>query len=93
MTIGPFAATPVPVLSNNGTATVASGTNPSVSVPHGLTATPGLVLVTPTSVWQGGTSYYLSAIGATSFTINVVGTVSGNVTFNWMARVGVPEVE
>jgi len=66
---------------NSGTATITAAT--SVVVPHGLTATPVQIQVTP----QGnpGGVWWVSTVGATSFQINIA--VSGTVGFYWAARI------
>lgn len=69
----------------------AQNTNTQV-VTHSFGSTPTAVVLTPTAVWEaGGTGamWYVTAIGATTFTVNVklMGGASGTVTVTgtWMA--------
>jgi len=71
------------VTENSGTATIAAGTT-SVTVAHGLAATPTKVLVTPRAdigdVW-------VSARDATNITINCDTAPVGDVIVDWYAEV------
>lgn len=62
-----------------GTDTIAD-TNSTVNVTHGLGATPSAVVVTP----DGDERLWVTAIGATTFTVNRSGT-SGARGFSWLA--------
>ena len=67
------------VTSNGGvTSAIATGT----TVTHGLSVTPEIVLVT--ALDSGPTNIYVTAIGATTFTVNYGG--GGTHTFAWEAR-------
>jgi hypothetical protein len=67
------------VNANGGvTSAIATGT----TVAHGLAVTPTIVTITPTS--NGPTNAYVSAIGASTFTINYGG--GGTHTFAWEAK-------
>ena len=67
---------------NWGTATINAGTTKVVS--HGLSTTPTIVNVTPTSDIGSGIRYWVDTITATQFTINASGTVTK--TFYWNAK-------
>jgi len=71
------------VTENSGTATIAAGTT-SVTVAHGLSATPSKVIVTPRdnigSVW-------VSARDSTNITINCSTAPTTNVIVDWYAEV------
>ncbi len=72
----------------SGTATVPSGST-SVAVTHGLAATPSNrhIMVTPTNNKGSATEHWISAPGATTFTINVdVDPGVTTATFAWQAR-------
>lgn len=70
-----------------GLATVVSGTT-SIVVNHGLAAAPpsGGVQVTPGASLGAAARFWISAIGAASFTINVDANPAANVDFHWAAR-------
>ncbi len=74
------------VTENSGTATVASGTT-SVNVTHGLAAAPTRVVLTPTSD-NNTRRYWVSAKGATTFTITISSSYTSAITFDWHATVG-----
>jgi hypothetical protein len=68
----------------SGTATVVA-TNTSVVVTHGLTTTPTRVQLTPTTD-TGGKRYWVSAKGATTFTITIDSALGTDITFDWRAE-------
>lgn len=74
------------VTENSGTATVTAGTT-SVNVTHGLATTPTRVILTPTTD-TGGKRYWVSAKGATTFTITIDSTHTSDISFDWRAQVG-----
>lgn len=67
----------------SGTATVTGGQT-TVNVTHGFGSTPDRVLISPTTDWQT-TTWYVSAKGATTFTITLSSSVVADVTFDWRA--------
>jgi len=71
------------VTENSGTATIAAGTT-SVTVAHGLAATPTKVLITPRAdigdVW-------VSARDATNITINCDTAPAADVIVDWYAEI------
>lgn len=68
-----------------GSATITSGTN-QVTVTHGLSGTPTVVLANPTNVNIGASSpWWTGSFGATSFSINVAANVAANSSFSWTA--------
>jgi len=69
---------------NSGTVTVATGGD-SVTVNHGLAATPTRVQLTPTSAT--GVDYWVSDKTATTFTINL-SAAAADISFDWRATVG-----
>ncbi len=71
---------------NSGTSTITAGQT-SVTVTHGLAATPTRVQVTPTTA-TGGKDYYISAKTATTFTIDIDSAHTGDISFDWRATVG-----
>jgi hypothetical protein len=82
----PYGTVPAPVgrlIRNSGTATIAAN-NTSVTVPHGLVATPSKVIVTPRgnigSVW-------VSARDATNITISCSTAPTADTLVDWYAEV------
>ena len=78
------------VSKSQGTATVANGTT-SIAVTHGLALTPGNanIQVVPTNNLGAATKFWISAPGATQFTINVDADPGATTaTFAWFADVG-----
>jgi hypothetical protein len=73
---------------NNGTSTIASGSS-SIVVNHGLSATPtaASISVTPNSSLANATTFWVSNVTATQFTINVNTTLTASATFGWQAHV------
>jgi hypothetical protein len=71
------------VTENDGTATIASGTN-SVTVNHGLSNTPRIVLVTGSHAETSDA--VVTSVTSTSFTITVPSNVTANRTVYWMAQ-------
>lgn len=74
---------------NNGTATVLSGTT-SIAVSHGLSKTPNSrdIQVTPTNNLGSATKFWISSVGASTFTINVdVNPGASTATFVWQAEI------
>ncbi len=67
----------------SGSATVTAG-DTTVNVTHGLGTTPARVQLTPTASWVG-TTWYVSAKGATTFTITLSASIGTNITFDWRA--------
>jgi hypothetical protein len=74
------------VTENSGTATITAGQT-SVNVTHGLATTPTRVVLTPTTD-TAGRRYWVSAKGATTFTITIDSTHTADITFDWRAQVG-----
>jgi parallel beta-helix repeat protein len=74
------------VTENSGTATITAGQT-SVNVTHGLAAMPTRVQLTPTTD-TAGKRYWISAKGATTFTITIDSTHTSDITFDWRAVVG-----
>jgi len=72
------------VTENGGTATVLAGST-SVSVSHGLATTPTRVLITPVN--DPGGRVWVSAVGASTFTINITTAPAVDVDFYWQAEV------
>ena len=75
------------VTEASGTATVASG-GTSIAVTHGLSSTPQAknVAVTPTNDLGSAAKFWISAVGATTFTINTnVDPGATTATFAWQA--------
>lgn len=66
---------------NFGTGTIANGQS-TVTVTHGLGLTPAAAMATP----QGNEAVWVTAKGATTFTVNRAGT-TGALNFDWVARV------
>jgi len=73
------------VTENNGTATITASAT-TVSVTHGLAATPTRVQLTPTTDTTG-VRYWVSAKGATTFTITINATAASDISFDWKAMV------
>lgn len=74
---------------NSGTATIPAAST-SIVVTHGLNAVPSdkNVLVTPTNNLGSATKYWVSTVGATTFTINVDADPGATTaTFSWRAKV------
>jgi hypothetical protein len=72
-----------------GTATVANGTT-SIAVTHNSATTPvaGDIIVTPTNNLGNAVMFWITAIGATTFTINVdVDPGATTATFGWQVNV------
>ena len=65
-----------------GSATITAG-NTSVTVSHGLSSAPSAVVLTPRS--DPGTTYWVSARDATTFTITIGAAQASDVTFDWIA--------
>jgi len=74
------------VTENSGTATITAGQT-SVNVTHNLAATPTRVQLTPTTD-TGGKRYWISAKGASTFTITIDSTYTSDIIFDWRAIVG-----
>lgn len=75
----------------SGTATVLSGTT-SVVVTHGLSQSPAVsgrdISVTPTNSLGNAAKFWISTVGATTFTINVnVDPGAATATFVWNAQI------
>lgn len=68
---------------NTGTATIITGES-EVVVTHGLAKAPTIVIISPTAA-TSGKQYYVSAKGATTFTITIDSVAEGDVTFDWQA--------
>lgn len=74
---------------NSGTATVSNG-NSSVDVSHGLDVTPTAadIQITPTNNLGNSSLYWITSVGASTFTINVdVDPGATTATFCWSAQV------
>jgi hypothetical protein len=74
------------VTENSGAATITAGQT-SVNVTHGLATTPTRVVLTPTTD-TAGRRYWISAKGATTFTITIDSTHTADISFDWQAQVG-----
>jgi hypothetical protein len=70
-------------IKNTGTATITAGAT-TVDVTHGLAAAPTRVLLSPTTA-TGGKDFYVSAKGATTFTITIDSAHSADISFDWSA--------
>jgi Right handed beta helix region len=77
------------VTENYGTATITSG-NTSIAVTHGLGITPniGQIQVTPQASLGSASKFWISSVGATTFTINVDSNPGANVAFSWQVYTG-----
>ncbi len=64
---------------DEGSGQIDAGNSTEV-ITHGLGVSPSSVFLTP----QGNTLIWLTAVGATTFTVNRTGT-SGNLGFYWLA--------
>ena len=73
---------------NQGIATV-SGAATSVTITHGLSVTPtaASISVTPTSSLGSATTFWISNVTSTQFTINLNAAPGTNQTFAWQAHV------
>lgn len=71
--------------ANRGTAVVLSG-NTSIVVTHDLLFTPNVADISVTPNADVGHRFWISSIGATTFTINTSGTVGANKAFSWQIR-------
>jgi parallel beta-helix repeat protein len=71
------------VTENTGTATITTGQT-TVDVTHGLAAAPTRVLLSPTTA-TAGKQYYVSAKGATTFTITIDSAADADISFDWQA--------
>ena len=71
------------VTENTGTATI-TATTTTVEVTHGLAAAPTRVLLSPTTA-TGGKDFYVSAKGATTFTITIDSAADADISFDWQA--------
>ena len=72
----------------SGTVTVSSGST-STSVTHGLAITPTAadIQVTPTNDLGNATKFWISSVGASTFTINVdIDPGASTATFSWSAQ-------
>jgi len=67
---------------NDGTATIKAG-DTSVTVNHGLVATPSKILVTP----YADTKFWVSNKTSTSFDINIPAALGADADFDWEAEV------
>jgi|GEM_PF-6015658 len=74
------------VTENSGTATITAGQT-SVDVTHGLATTPTRVILTPTTD-TAGRRYWVSAKGATTFTITIDSTHTADLSWDWHAQIG-----
>lgn len=69
----------------SGTATITAGLN-QVTVTHGLSGTPSVVLANPSNVNLGAASpWWTGSFGATTFNINTAANVGSNSPFSWNA--------
>ena len=73
---------PAYTVSNSGTETITSG-NTSVTVTHGLGATP--VVLSVNNLDDYGIGFKTTSIGATTFTINMQIPQPSNADFKWGA--------
>jgi Pectate lyase superfamily protein len=78
------------LVDQNAGVTVITNGNGSVTVNHGLSLPPGQadISVTPTSGWGAGgvTSWWISAVTATQFTIALNVATTANFSFAWQAK-------
>jgi hypothetical protein len=72
--------------SNQGAATIATG-GTSVTVNHGLNATPAKEDIQVTAAADPGHRFWVSNATATQFTITTSGAVASDAFFGWSARV------
>ena len=72
------------VAENKGTATISAGST-SVTVSHGLAATPSKVLVTP--IGDPGDRFWVANVGSSSFDIAVATAPGADIDFYWYAEV------
>jgi hypothetical protein len=70
--------------AKRGTETVTAG-NTTVNVTHGLEGTPTIVKLTPLDD-LGGRNYWVTSIGATTFTINISSSDLSDHQFTWEAE-------
>jgi hypothetical protein len=73
------------VTENTGTATI-TASETTVDVTHGLAAAPTRVILSPTADTDGK-AYWVSAKGASTFTITVDSASGGDISFDWQAVV------
>jgi hypothetical protein len=66
-----------------GSATITTGQT-TVDVTHGLAAAPTRVLLSPTTA-TAGKDFYVSAKGATTFTITIDSEAEADISFDWQA--------
>jgi hypothetical protein len=72
---------------NRGTGTIPNGST-SVTITHGLIATPQEISITPTNNFGTATGWYVSNIGATTFDVNSdADPGAGTGTFKWAATI------
>jgi hypothetical protein len=72
------------VTNASGTATITAAT--TLTVTHGLTTTPTRVIITPTTDPGAGIRWWISAKGATTFTLTT--SAAATFTFDWHAWIG-----
>jgi len=72
---------------STGTATITTGQT-TVEVTHGLAAAPTRVIISPTTA-TGGRDFYVSAKGATTFTITIDSPAEADaeISFDWQAMI------
>lgn len=70
-------------LSNEGAATITTSST-TVDVSHGLVAAPTRVILSPTTD-TAGKRFWVSAKGATTFTISIDSPAGSDISFDWMA--------
>ena len=71
---------------NSGTSTITAAQT-SIDVTHSLVSTPSRIQLTPTTD-TAGKRYWISAKGATTFTITIDSTHTSDISFDWRAAVG-----
>jgi len=79
-----YSFTATTFLKNSGTATISAGST-SVTVSHGLVATPSKVLVTP--IGDPGDRFWVANVGSSSFDIVVATAPGADIDFYWYAEV------
>lgn len=70
--------------NNSGTALVPAGTNPTMTIAHGMPGQPASVNVTSTT----GNFAFVTGVNPTTFVINLVGTTGGTISVYWSAKMG-----
>lgn len=77
------------VTEKTGTASITTG-NTTVTVTHGLSATPTLqqIMVTPQTAFGSAAKFWISTPTSTTFVVNLDANPAQTVTFGWRADLG-----